>query len=672
MNRKTYASILASVFLAISFLTGCSSTTVPPVVAITATVGTPQSAQVNTPYAATLQATVTTNSKPVSGVAVLFTAPGSGASGTFATSGTATESDKTDSSGVATSSTFTANNTFGAYSVVASVNLDNQTPSAGFSLTNTSDTYAFYVSGLEVGPNPYGSTRIYYAVAGMVAIEFGNVLGGELDYNDGIGNTSPGEPDVPDTITAEAGALVVDATGQGTLTLTTSNTNLGVGGVITLGVQFVNANHAIITQFDGSATSSGSLDLQTAYDASGNFAFTLSGVDPNYYSVVYGGVFSTSAGAATGVYDVDDFGAVTTPTLETAFTGTVSTPDSYGRGTVTGTNLGGNIITLAYYVVGPEAMRLIDVDPETDGTYGAAAGGSAFGQGTGTFTNASLGSSVFGVESNSYANYLYAAAGSFTTDGAGTIPTGVADADEGPGYTVYGSTISGDYSIASNGYGSLTITPGDLGDVSTLGIYLTDPNLNLNDPNNTTSDLGGALVADLDGYTLNGTGVLTPQTDTAPADFTGSASPYAFGAQDYYALGPPAWEFDLAGVGTFTAGAFSGTGLLNDVFGAFGTAVPDAGVTFTGTPLADADESTTGRYTLSTFNVTPNPLVVTVVPGTPVDFNVVIYQASGTQAYWLNEQGDTLWLGPIEQQGSLTGVPALKTGAVKSVKHKKK
>ena len=52
---------------------------------ITATAGTPQSATVSTAFATALQATVKdTSSNPVKGVVVTFTAPGSGASGTFA------------------------------------------------------------------------------------------------------------------------------------------------------------------------------------------------------------------------------------------------------------------------------------------------------------------------------------------------------------------------------------------------------------------------------------------------------------------------------------------------------------------------------------------------------------------------------------------------------------
>ena len=90
----------------------------------------------------------------------------------------------------------------------------------------------------------------------------GAVTGREEDYNDAAGNMSPGEPTTPHSITG--GPLTVDGTtGEGTLTLITSNKKCGVGGNETFGVQFVNANHAFIMQFDGTATSSGSMDLQS-------------------------------------------------------------------------------------------------------------------------------------------------------------------------------------------------------------------------------------------------------------------------------------------------------------------------------------------------------------------------------------------------------------------------
>jgi hypothetical protein len=185
-------------------------------------------------------------------------------------------------------------------------------------------------------------------------------------------------------------------------------------------------------------------------------------------------------------------------------------------------------------------------------------------------------------------------------------------------------------------------------------IYLTDPALNLNDPNNTTGG-GGALVADLDGFTLNGTGVLTPQTDTATADFTGS---YAFGAQDYNT-----WESDFVGQGSVTDLVLTGTGLLSDPMFYFSSNPTDSGVPFSGTAIPD--KANPGRYRM-------NPLVITVVPATPVDFRVVVYQASGGQLFWLDKDIFSVFLGPIEQQGSLNGVPGAKKAGAKSPKPKQK
>ncbi len=354
------------------------------VISITPTSGTPQSASVNAGFGAPLVATVTANGSPVSGATVTFEVPAAGASGSFAGGvNTAT----TDANGVATSAPFTANGSVGTYTVTATV--ASGAEPANFVLTNTAINYAFYLSGLEA-LNEFDSVPNFYALAGSVSLDGnGNVLVGEQDYNDGVGLNSP-EPS-PDTILPGTGALVVDpATGQGTLTLTTNNPGLGVGGVETLGVQFVNLNHALIIQFDGTATSSGSMDTQTLSSTlnDGNYAFTLSGVDSDDFAVVYGGVFSISGSgtAIAGTFDVDDFGAANTPTLGTAFSGTITGPDAFGRGSITSSALA---IQLNYYVVGPETIRIIDVDnPNTGDGNDDSAIGSAFGQGTGTFSSA--------------------------------------------------------------------------------------------------------------------------------------------------------------------------------------------------------------------------------------------------------------------------------------------
>jgi len=628
---------------------------------ITATSGTPQSTVVNTAFSAPLGATVVDkNSNPVSGVTVTFTAPTAGASGTFA-NGTNTTTATTNDSGVATSSAFSANGTVGGpYTVTATV-VGVSTP-ADFSLTNTaavgtSTNYSFYVSGLE-DLNEDAGVPNSYALAGSVTIDSdGTVVGGEQDYTDGFGLHSPAGGD---KITG--GTLTVNAaTGQGTLTLITNNADLGMNGTEALAVQFANTKHALVAQFDGTATSSGSMDVQTLSSTlnDGNYAFTLSGVDTLYFPIVLGGVLqiSDTGTKLTGVYDVDDPNNSPTVQTDQAFSGTISTADPSGRGTISGATLGTISMSLVYYIVGPEVIRIIDVDASDMNV------GSAFGQGTGTFSNTSLGASVFAVESSSDGN-LFAAAGMLTTDPTVGTFQGVGDDNEiYNAASASASSISGTYSIAGNGYGSLTITNAGLGDVGDFGIYMTDPKLNLSDPNNTTSGLGGALIADLDdgdnpvGLGLNGTGVLVSQTDTKTTSFTGD---YAFAAQDYNQISTTGSEFDFVGQGSVTDLALSGTGLVSDPFFFFSGNFADNGVGFSGTATPDA--SNVGRYTI--------PLSITVVTGSPVAFPVVIYQAGGGQLFWLDvgvdgDAANSVFLGPLEQQGSLTGLPAVAKGAAK-------
>lgn len=691
MNRKFFWSALCVVLIAaLGACGGGKSTPPPPVETIVTTSGSGQSAVTGATFAAPLVATVSTGGTPNSGVSVTFTAPSSGASVTF-NSGATTATVTTDSNGLATSPSFTANGTSGAYSITATAS--GVTTPASFSLTNTASPAAQY-SFILGGQEPQFDDN--YGLAGSVSIDAnGNVVGGEQDFNDG-----DDAPLIQDTITG--GTLSVNpTTGQGTLTLITNDANVGNDGTETLGVEFVNTNHAMIINFDGSATSSGSLDTQTltftapalkgqaackegcpvregisasTVQVSGSYAFSFTGQDPDFFSVVVGGVFTAGDGAiTTGMFDFDDDG---TPILGTSITGgTVTGPDSFGRGTMTFTydSTGAALpVTVVYYIVGPEAIRFVDMDNGDTGF------GSAFGQGTsaGSFSN-SLGSAVFSLQSNPEGN-PYSTAGSFATAVPGVAPrvhpegipsnvfNGIADVNE-EGDVFEGQSISGSYVIFDNGYGSLTINTGNLEDVSQIGVYAVDPNINILDPNNTTSGTGGALLVDLD-TVLNGTGILLPQTDVATSSFTGN---YSFGAS-LIAGCDGICEIDFAGQGaasvlTSSSGfgnELTGNGLWDDPAELIGETSPTANdVTFNGQLSPDEDQ--TGRYFMSDLELQSADF-------DRVDFSFTVFQANGGQLVWTadNESGLLVGSGTLQQQGSLTGIPqpAVKKAAAKAKK----
>src|ERR1700692_3649324 len=128
---RIVAALLTCMLFAI--LTDCSSTPTPPPPVLVVPSGSGQSTTVGTAFSAPLVALVTVNGKPSVGVSVIFTA--ASAPGCTFANGTNTETDTTDSNGMATSSLCTADTFSGGYSVEAAT-----LPAAGadFSLSNTS------------------------------------------------------------------------------------------------------------------------------------------------------------------------------------------------------------------------------------------------------------------------------------------------------------------------------------------------------------------------------------------------------------------------------------------------------------------------------------------------------------------------------------------------------
>ncbi|MGC1684476.1 MAG: hypothetical protein WA734_02540 [Candidatus Acidiferrales bacterium] len=499
-------------------------------------------------------------------------------------------------------------------SVTASASVTVNAIATASSLTGT---YTFYANGWDAAAAPI-------SVAGSVILDgAGNITGGEQDYFDlNTGNIFTADP-----ITATTGSVTIGDDGRGSITITPTT-----APAETLSFTVVNNNHALIIEFDANATTAGSLDLQTAPTSvpSGGNAFALFDVADAF---AFGGVVTSNNTSAFTVGEGDDDLQGTANFDFTTLTGSFTAPDASGRGTITLNDPNYTpAFGFAYYVVGPEAFRLIAIDGNT------FLAGSMYGQGTtaGAFAASSLGASVLGQEGLGITGLgFYAAAGQFATDPTTlTFSSGVTDINEGDGVPVLAGALTGDtYTVNADGYGSVQLLGGTTDTLANFGVYFADPALNVVDPNNTAGG-GGAVMLDLDADTL-GSGFVVPQA--ASATFAGN---YAIIKDGVYDTGSGAENFDF--VGQVVSGGVSmltGTVDYNDLFN---TGL-NPGVTFNAT------------YTPDTTNPGRATSTVTIGTATPVVFNVTSYTASSSLVVDVNTDSSasgagTVGLGTLQQQ----------------------
>ena len=472
-----------------------------------------------------------------------------------------------------------------------------------------------------------------FGMVGSVTLDGnGNVLSGEADGS--ANGFYSGVPSITGTYT-------LDATGHGTLALSLNNTDCCGTLAQTHAITCVSTSsaagvctHLVISeadQFNGLTIGGvGSMDLQTAgptftaAQVSGGYSFTLTGFSSAAVKAAggtglngsWGGVFSADgAGSITGGIFDSSFAGGAPNYSSVAFTGTFTPPDANGRGTLTFTANGGT--TYAYYLVTPEVLRLTSMS-----NLGYAGNtGSAYGQGAVGTTNAAVsGSFVFGDLGYDAPGNAMGAAGQFTTDGAGNVSSGIVDINDSGngGNLLLAQSLSGStYSISGSARGTFTDVSG-----ATYNIYLTDPNLNLLDPNSATGG-GGALFLETDS-TFSAIGMVAPQAAPTPSTLLG---PYAILLSDQNnpanADGGLVGDFVVSpGTGTFSGeGTFQGQGPNN------ATLIVGP---LTGTFAADS--TIPGRFTgsITTTPAFPNASIGGTSPGTEL---AAYYLASESQGF---------------------------------------
>ena len=449
--------------------------------------------------------------------------------------------------------------------------------------------------------------------------------------------------------------------------------------VQTLQFVVVNSSRALVIEYDGSATSGGSLDLQSGLTPSGfplssitgAYAFMLFGVDNSFPTSTapfgLGGVLTANPGnfTWTGSGDSTDDGLVASNqslsggynnTSDEALPtycapGSPGNTDNCGRSTAT-IVMGSTTYNLVYYVVNQNYIKILDIDG-----YDFQA---PFVLGVGAMYPAanpaqlSSGNYVFTLEGGTYVLAQtspppVAAGGVFTSPGgsAGSLSSVTLDVNNN-GKTKSNCVPTGasTFSIAANGRGTLTWgtnTCGGSDAFSTFSIYPTAASGPLN---------GGVLMLQLDPGTKITSTAGTAYPQAASPSFTGTYG----GAFDSFVSAPTtannAVEQDMLGQivvsstsicsGGSSCGASTGVYINQaDVLEALGP--------YAASPLSGSFASgSNGRY-VEALTVTVN--------GTPHTLNEIFYAGANNNGTVLSLDTDAFGSGP-SFQGPGTGLLA--------------
>lgn len=408
---KLYQSMFLIVGVTmIAALVACSSSSTPPppppAISVTFSPAAPASLQ---PRAQSPLTAVVTNDSAGGGVTWTVTCGSAGACGSFSSTSTA--------SGVATNYTAPPAVPAGNTVTVTATSVTDGTKSATAVITITAatladGTYVFQLSGEDAAFS-------FYYVSGAFTVAGGAITGGEQDFVDF------------DSVFADAitsGTVSVTANGNLQITLDTGNVSIGqdFSGTEILQATLVSGSRALVIEFDNSATSSGTLDLQTSTAApTGGYAFFSTGVDSVGCPLAVGGIVNVDgAGTISGagsVFDVNDC-AVPAPALSFDAS-TVSAPDGFGRVTFTlNPSLASGVQQTIFvgYIVDSKRIRLVETLDNLVGT----TGGTALSQGanTGVFDNTFISGSTYVLGVNGFdINGGLQVAGAFTANGDGSV-----------------------------------------------------------------------------------------------------------------------------------------------------------------------------------------------------------------------------------------------------------
>jgi hypothetical protein len=311
-------------------------------------------------------------------------------------------------------------------------------PSGAFSPSNLNGTYVFSVSGTDL------DNGTPYAVAGtIIANGSGGITGGTIDMNDIAFGTAGAIIAAPVNNNGHYG---VGDDGRGTATINFPGNPFGSN--LTFDFVLQNSFHGLVTEFDGIATGSGTLDAQTAgVTPAGAYAFSLSGAtfSGNAFATV-GNFALTGSSVTAGLEDFNLGGAPETndgtgyPVSGTVVAGgSSSSLSSLTTSTGFGTD---GALQFDVYPIDSTHLKFIEVD-----TY-ATLSGDAFTEAT----SVPSGNLVFTLSGIQPGDTPFAAGGLMVTSGGSIVSGSTEDYNSGgTSVSTPGSPIPflGSYSGAS-------------------------------------------------------------------------------------------------------------------------------------------------------------------------------------------------------------------------------
>jgi hypothetical protein len=322
-------------------------------------------------------------------------------------------------------------------------------PTGAFSNANLNGTYVFSVSGTDFDGNAYAIVGTFIANGQST----GGITGGTIDIVDPIATP------VFDLAINNNGFYTVGVDGRGKITIGTATANPFTSfgnGDMTFDFVLANSSQGLITEFDGNATGSGTIDLQTtaAPTLTGSYAFSFSGATPTPSPFATVGDFTVTGGAITGL---EDFNADSIPYADFTLGGTVIPGPSTTPATQLTTNSSFGVDgTVTFDVYAIDATHLKFIEADSAGTLS----GDAYSQTSTAFPTGTLAFTLEGFLPVS-GNDPFAAGGFMVTDGQGDI-TATSTEDFNEAGTVLSATapvqFSGSYVNLPAGSGRYTLS----------------------------------------------------------------------------------------------------------------------------------------------------------------------------------------------------------------------